>query len=104
MRIVVSSLALRDQIREAHFWKKQDTPLAQEFFDEFDVSIKAIQNAPETHGYINREWNIRRFLELRFHTWIVYRYVKERDEIQILRVYNARMNPSDFLNSLDQFT
>jgi len=58
MRIYVSSLALRDQIREALFWKKQDPPLGAEFFDAFDASIKLIQESPEAHGYLNREWNI----------------------------------------------
>ena len=103
MKIVVSSLALEDQIREARFWKKQDPTLPAEFFDELDAANKEIEKAPEANSYLNKEWNIRRHLERRFHTWIVYRHVGNLDELQILRIYNARMKPEDFLDSLDNF-
>ena len=68
MKIIVSSLALRDQMREARFWKSKAPALAAEFFAELDAAIQTIGDAPQAHGYLNREWNIRRMLERRFHT------------------------------------
>lgn len=102
MNVVVSSRALEDQVREARFWKKQDPDLPAQFFEELDATIEKIKAAPETNGYLNREWQIRRCLEQRFHTWIVYRYLRANDELQIIRIYNARMNPQEFLESLDE--
>lgn len=103
MKVVVSSRALDDQVREARFWKQQNPLLPAQFFDALDASIQEIQASPETHPYLSREWNIRRCLERRFHTWIVYRYAEGDDELQVIRIYNARMNPADFIASLDEF-
>ncbi|MBT5926912.1 MAG: hypothetical protein HOH33_09855 [Verrucomicrobia bacterium] len=100
MNVFFSSSSLDDQVREANFWKTQEVTLAAEFFIELEISIASIIKSPLAFPFVNTEWNIRRMLERRFNTWIVYRFPENLDEIQILRIYNARMRPEDFLDTL----
>ena len=51
---------------------------------------------------LNRDRNIRKFVEQRFHTVIVYRFIESEEKIRILRIYDGRMNPQEFLESLDK--
>ena len=102
MTTSLSSLANMDLLRQAKFWEKQAAHLAPEFLDSFQDAVDTVALAPEGYRLLNRDRNIRKFVEQRFHTVIVYRFIKSEEKIRILRIYDGRMNPQEFLESLDK--
>jgi len=88
---------LADERREADFWKERSPELEDEFFVELESAIETIKKAPEGYARATKRTKLRRFVENRFQTTILYRYHKREDLLMIARVYNCRMNPKRFL-------
>jgi len=97
MRVLHLSQALADERREAEFWKEQSPELGAEFLDELEKAVDTIIKAPEGYVCVSQQSGLRRFIEKRFHTAILYRYRKEEELLVIARVYNCRMDPKRFL-------
>lgn len=89
--------AVADARREALFWKKQRAGLEKEFAEEFEAAIRAISLSPDGYVRVSKKRELRRFYEKRFHTQIIYEHLPEENLLQIVRVYNARMNPFRFV-------
>lgn len=98
MRIFHLYQALADEKREAEFWKAQDPELEEAFVDELEGAIELIKKAPEGYARASKRTELRRFVERRFQTAILYRYIKDDDLLVIARVYNCRMDPKRFLS------
>lgn len=98
----LSSLANKDLLRQTKFWEKQAPHLALEFLNGFQGAIDTIALAPEGYRLLDRDRNIRKYVEQRFHTVIVYRFIESEERIRVLRIYDGRMNPQEFLESLDR--
>ena len=98
MRIRHLKQAVADEQREARFWYEQEPALKAEFAKELAAAIEIISRSPNAYLQVSK-WhkNLRRFYEKRFHTHILYEYLPEKDLLQIVRVYNARMNPIRFI-------
>jgi len=90
--------AVADARREALFWQKQRSGLEEEFAKEFEAAIQAISLAPSGYVRVSKKRALRRFHEKRFHTQIIYEYLPEENLLQIVRVYNSRMNPYRFVS------
>ena len=97
MQVIYNKQALDDQLREIHFWMDQSPELGQKLLDELEQAIETIKASPNGFYMASSERNIRRFVEGRFHTTILYRFIEDRDELRILRFYNSKMNPIKFL-------
>src|SRR5688572_26913987 len=97
MRVLHLHQALADEQREVAFWKGQSPQLEGQFLNELECAIETIQKAPEGYAKASRRTTLRRFVEKRFQTVILYRYVKAEDLLIIARVYNCRMDPKRFL-------
>jgi plasmid stabilization system protein ParE len=91
--------AVADAQREALFWQDKESELRDEFAKELAASIEIISRSPNAFLLVSQKRKLRRFYEKRFHTQILYEYLPEKDLLQIVRVYNARMNPKRFLPS-----
>ncbi len=96
MRVLHLKQAFADEQRKVAFWKGQSPELEKEFLDELETAIETIKKAPEGYSRASKRTKLRRYVEKRFQTAILYRYVKE-DLLMIARVYNCRMNPKRFL-------
>ena len=97
MQVIYNKRAIDDQLREIHFWMDQSPELGQELLNELEQAVETIKASPNGFYMASAERNIRRFVESRFHTTILYRYIENRDELRILRFYNAKMNPKKFI-------
>lgn len=97
MRVLHLNEALSDEQREVVFWKEQSPGLELEFLDELEKAIDTIKKAPEGYARASKKTKLRRFVEDRFNTAILFRYVKEDDLLMIARVYNCRMDPKRFI-------
>ena len=97
MRIRHLKQAVADAQREAKFWYEQEPALKEEFAKELAASIEIISRSTDAFVQVSQKQKLRRFHERRFHTQILYEYLPEENLIQIVRVYNARMNPDRFL-------
>lgn len=97
MRVLHLNQALADERREVAFWKGQSPELEKEFLDELETAIETIKKAPEGYFRASKRTKLRRYVEKRFQTAILYRYVKDEDLLMIARVYNCRMDPKRFL-------
>jgi len=97
MRVLHLSQALADERREADFWKGRSPELEEEFFVELEKAVETIKKAPGGYARASTRTQLRRFVEKRFQTAILYRYYKEEDLLMIARVYNCRMDPKRFL-------
>jgi plasmid stabilization system protein ParE len=97
MRILHLKQAIADSQREAQFWHDQEPELKEEFAKELAASIESISRSPNGFARVSKKRELRRFYEKRFHTQILYLYLPKEDLLQIVRVYNARMNPIRFL-------
>ncbi len=87
------SQALADEQREVAFWNSQSPDLGAIFLAELSNAIDAIANAPNGYARVKKGVQLRRFVEKRFSTAILYRYYEREDLVLIVRVYNCRMNP-----------
>ncbi len=76
MTILHLEQALADQNREADFWESRSLGLGLEFVDELEGAFDDIAKAPEGYVVVSRKGNLRRFVERRFQTAILYRYSK----------------------------
>jgi plasmid stabilization system protein ParE len=97
MQIRYLDEAVADARREFEFWREQEPGLEQEFAKELGASIRSITLAPNGYVKVSKKRELRRFYEKRFHTHILYEYLADKDLLQIVRVYNARMNPVRFI-------
>ena len=97
MRIRHLKEAVADAQREAQFWHDQEAELKEAFAKALAVSIEIISRSPDGFVQVSQKRKLRRFYEKRFHTHILYEYLPEKDLLQIVRVYNTRMNPIRFL-------
>ena len=97
MRVLHLNQALADERRELDFWKGRSPELGEEFLDELSNAIDTIAKAPEGYAHASKRTQLRRFVEKRFQTAILYRYSKDEDLLIIARVYNCRMDPKRFL-------
>jgi len=89
--------AVADAQREVGFWREQEPGLEDEFAKELDAAIRTIGLSPNGYVKVSKKRELRRFYEKRFHTHILYEYLAEEEVLQIVRVYNARMNPVRFI-------
>jgi plasmid stabilization system protein ParE len=97
MRVLHLNQALDDERREIEFWKGRSPELEEEFLDELSKAIDTIAKSPEGYARASKRTQLRRFVEKRFQTAILYRFFKEEDLLMIARVYNCRMDPKRFL-------
>jgi hypothetical protein len=97
MRVLHLNQALADEQREMAFWKEQSPGLELEFLNELEKAIDMIKKAPEGYARASKNTKLRRFVEDRFNTAILFRYVKKDDLLIIARVYNCRMDPKRFI-------
>ena len=97
MQIRYLDEAVADGQREVKFWREQEPGLEDEFAKELDATVHAISLSPNGYVKVSQKRELRRFFEKRFHTHILYEYLPEEDMLQIVRVYNARMNPIRFI-------
>lgn len=93
MEVVYLRRAVADECREADFWQGQSPELRAEFFVEMKKAFATIEKAPEGYAVVDRQRNLRRFVEKRFRTAIFYRYSKDSDALVIARIQNCRMDP-----------
>ena len=93
MDLIYLRRAITDERREADFWQGQSPELRGEFFVEMKKAFATIKNAPEGYAVVDRQRNLRRFVEKRFQTAIFYRYSKASDVLVIARIQNCRMDP-----------
>ena len=96
MQIRYLDEAVADAQREVEFWRDQEPGLEDEFAKELESAVRTIILAPKGYVKVSKNRELRRFYEKRFHTHILYEYLPEKDLLQIVRVYNARMNPIRF--------
>lgn len=89
--------AVADARREAQFWHDQEPGLKKEFAGELDAAIRIISRSPRGYARVSERRELRRYYEKRFHTHILYEYLPDKGLLQIVRVYNARMNPVRFI-------
>jgi plasmid stabilization system protein ParE len=89
--------AVVDAQREVNFWREQEPGLEGEFTKELDAAIRTISLSPNGYVKVSKKRELRRFHEKRFHTQILYEYLADENLLQIVRVYNARMNPVRFI-------
>jgi len=89
--------AVADAQREVEFWREQEPGLEDEFAKELDAAIRTICLSPNGYVKVSKKRELRHFYERRFHTHILYEYLAEEEVLQIVRVYNARMNPVRFI-------
>ncbi|MDQ8209748.1 type II toxin-antitoxin system RelE/ParE family toxin [Coraliomargarita sp. SDUM461003] len=89
--------AVADAQREVKFWREQEPGLENEFARKLDAAIQTISLSPNGYVKVSQKRELRRFYEKRFHTHILYEYLADEDLLQIVRVYNARMNPIWFI-------
>ena len=89
--------AVADTRREFEFWREQEYGLEKEFVKELDAAIRSISLSPNGYVKVSKKRELRRFYEKRFHTHILYEYLADENLLQIVRVYNARMNPIRFI-------
>lgn len=89
--------AVADARREFEFWRAQEPGLELEFVRELDAAIRTITLSPNGFVKVSDKRELRRFYEKRFHTHILYEHLADQNLIQIVRVYNARMNPIKFI-------
>lgn len=97
MKVVHSSDAVTDQIRECLFWREKDPQLSERFFNEIINSISHIKQNSEAYRLVDKSREIRRYYQKHFHSMILYRYIKEENLLRILRVYNTDMEANRFL-------
>ena len=90
--------AAADARREARFWKSQSPRLKDAFIEELANAVQTITQAPNGYLLVSKAKELRRFHEKRFHTNILYRYEEKTDTLIVARIYNARMNPTRFLD------
>ena len=100
MEVYFLKRAIADQLRETEFWREQDPRLPAEFLKELERSVHTITQSPNGFVWASETLGLRRYYEKRFHTHIIYKYVPEKDRLWIVRIYNARMNPSRFIPSV----
>lgn len=89
--------AVDDARREFEFWREQGPGLEVEFAKELNAAIQTICLAPSGYVRVSQKRELRQFYEKRFHTHILYEHLADQNLIQIVRVYNARMNPIRFI-------
>lgn len=89
--------AVADARREFEFWREQESGLEQEFAKELGAAIRSITLSPNGYVKVSKKRELRRFYEKRLHTHILYQYLVDEELLQIVRVYNARMNPVRFI-------
>jgi len=73
MRVLHLNQALADEQREMAFWKGQNPGLEIEFLDELENAIETIKKAPEGYARASKNTKLRRFIEDRFNTAILFR-------------------------------
>ncbi len=74
MRVLHLNQALADEQREIEFWRGQSPELEEEFLDELSKAIDTIAKAPEGYARASKQTRLRRFVEKRFQTAILYRF------------------------------
>jgi len=97
MQIRYLDEAIADAQREVKFWRDQEPGLEEEFANELKAAVQTISLAPNGYVKVSKSRELRRFYEKRFHTNILYEYLAEEELLQIVRVYNARMNTIRFI-------
>lgn len=97
MQIRYLDEAVADARREFEFWREQEPGLEDAFVKVLDAAIRTIGLSPNGYVKVSRKRELRRFYDKRFHTYILYEYLAEEEVLQIVRIYNARMNPVRFI-------
>lgn len=97
MRVLHLNQSLADDQREMAFWKEQSPGLELVFRDELEKVVETIKKAPEGYARASKKTKLLRFVEDRFNTAILFRYVKEDHLLMNARVYNCRMDPKRFI-------
>lgn len=97
MQIRYLDEAVADAQREVRFWRDQEPGLEDEFANELKAAVQTISLAPNGYVKVSKSRELRRFYEKRFHTHLLYEHLPEEDLLQVVRIYNARMNPIRFI-------
>ena len=79
-----------EELEEARSWYEEHaTGLGNEFLDEIERAVSAIQRAPDAWPLFSN--GVRRFLVHRFPFAILYRY--DNSKIQVIAVAHQRRKP-----------
>lgn len=91
MKVLVSEYARQSLKETKHYYNEERAGLGYEFVQEFMATLERIQAQPEAWTPLSKR--TRRCLMKRFPYSVIFRVVKEQDQIQIIELMHQKQQP-----------
>lgn len=91
MKVLVSEYARQSLIETKHYYNDERAGLGYEFVQEFMATLERIQAQPEAWTPLSKR--TRRCLMKRFPYSVIFRVVKEQQQIQVVDLMHQKQKP-----------